>query len=186
MSEAFNWWQNCHFWHQKRNWDFGAVDKRSDSNGWIDQTSLLISRDIPVRALLLRNQNWLHLIVSIGYSFYVTNFHPLQTPIKKYIDEKGFFEIQDKERVYLTETDNVVRCESHYNKATFLAAVARPWKTKRLSTAAPSGEFNKLCMMILVDWFFNGNIGIYPVVPEDAAKRSYFLCLTGTMVPQYI
>jgi hypothetical protein len=55
--------------------------------------------------------------------------------------------MQDKERVYLIEgekaPDNVARHKSHHNKAMFLAAVARPWKTKRSTTAAASGEYDK-------------------------------------------
>ena len=49
---------------------------------------------------------------------------------KIHIDEKWFYEMQDKERVYLVDGEvlphNVARHTSHYNKAIFLAAVTRP------------------------------------------------------------
>ncbi len=112
---------------------------------------------------------------------------------KIHIDEKWFYEMQDKERVYLVDgekaPDNVARHKSHYNKAMFLAAVARPWKTRRSATAASSGEYNVNAFDDYSDdgkWFFDGKVGIYPVVQEVAAKRNSFLRPAGTMVPQSV
>jgi hypothetical protein len=82
--------------------------------------------------------------------------------------------------------NNVARHKSHYNKAMFLAAVARPWVSNRCLdlTTTKSGEYNANVIDNDVNkWFFDGKIGIYPLVEQCAAKRKSCLRPAGTMVP---
>jgi hypothetical protein len=112
------------------------------------------------------------------FGHFVSNFNRI------HINEKWFYEMQDKERCYLADDEepphNTSRHKSHYNKVMFLAAVARPWRTNRLLIAGYTGEVAQ--EKGDKGWYFNGKIGLYPIVEQGYAKRSSYLRRAGEPV----
>jgi hypothetical protein len=112
-----------------------------------------------------------------------------------YLDEKWFYECPVKRRFYLCDDEEPPqqfrRSKSHLTKVMFISALARPWKTAD-PTAVETVEVSDA-----TNWYFDGKIGVFPLVDYREQKRTtavrergelYPVCLslTGHIYNEYI
>jgi hypothetical protein len=128
-----------------------------------------------------------------------------------HIDEKWFQKKETRLRAYLADDEEAVaetvQHKSHIEKVMFLAAIARPRRfrlrrgSEQVSVDVIDGELvtnlfgsNSMGNNVVVDcsnindnnnnWYFDGKVGLYPVVEETLAKRNSVNRKKGTVVLQ--
>jgi hypothetical protein len=98
-----------------------------------------------------------------------------------YLDEKWFYECPVKRRFYLCNDEAVPekyrRSKNHLTKVMFISAVARPWKTAD-PTAAATVQVSED-----TDWYFNGKVGLFPLVDYKTQQRTTQVRARGDMYP---
>jgi hypothetical protein len=98
-----------------------------------------------------------------------------------YLDEKWFYECPVKKRYYLCNDEEVPveykRNKQHLTKVMFISAVARPWKTADPTAAVTIYADDD------TDWYFDGKVGLYPLVDFKQQKRTTTARQAGDMYP---
>jgi hypothetical protein len=126
-----------------------------------------------------------------------------------HIDEKWFQKKETRLRAYLADDEaavaETVQHKAHIEKVMFLAAVARPRRfrqrrgSEQVGVDVIDGELvtnlfgcNNAGITDIVDddnnssWYFEGKVGLYPVVEETLAKRNSVNRKKGTVVLQAV